>query len=564
MLDLLMLGRIQLSKNNLKTWLILGIILLFASFLRLYDLGSVPLGFHIDEASLGYNAYSLLLTGKDENNNSLPLYIDMFGDNRPSGYHYLTILPIKILGLNEFATRLPGALFGILMILPIYFFSQLLFKNKRVSLLAAILVTMAPWSIVLSRASAETIVSLFSIISGFALVIAGIQKRSPIYFFAGAISLSLSFFFYHTPRVFVPLLFLCFILFLFPVWGKFSKNVKMSLIFSFLVVSLISFSLVFLIKGGTGRFSQVTIFNAPGTQLILDEQIREDGNQNISQLITRFTHNKITNYSIAFVSNYLEYFSGQFLFIQGGWPNWYKVPGMGLLYLVELPFIIVGIFYLLLSKDIFHKLPLVWLLIAPVVAAITVDDVPNLQRAIVMFPIIGLIVALGFVKIIEKYPGKLSKLFIAIFAIFLLYNFSYFLHQYFIQTQVHRNWYRYEGFDKMMKIVKDNYLNTNGIIISKSFGGIYPLVLFYMQYDPVQYQKEGSPKDKPGKGFGKFYFANSECPSYNLDPSIPIAKNTIIIDSGNCKDYKGLNLLKHTNLYRKDGTRAFRIIYVSI
>lgn len=558
-----MLRRIQLSKNNLKTWLILAIILLFAAFIRLYDLGSVPLGFHIDEASLGYNAYSLSLTGKDENNNSLPLYIDMFGDNRPSGYHYLTVLPIKFLGLNEFATRLLGALFGIFMILPIYFLSQLLFKNKKVSLLAAFLVALAPWSIVLSRASSETIVSLFWIISGFALIIAGLEKRSPIYFFAGAISLSLSFFFYHTPRVFVPLLFLCFIIFLFPVWSKFSKNVKVSLVVSFIIVSLISFALVFLIKGGTGRFSQVNIFNSPGTQLILEEQIREDGNS-VSQFTTRYMHNKITNYSLAFASNYLEYFSGQFLFIQGGLPNWYNVPGMGLLYLVELPFIIAGIFYLLFSKDIFHKLPLVWLLISPVVAAITIDDIPNLQRAIVMFPIFGLIAAFGIVKITEKYSGKFSKVIIAVLAVFLLYNVSYFLHQYFIQSQVHRNWYRYEGFDKLIKIVRDNYSSSDEIIISKSFGGIYPLVLFYMQYDPAQYQKEGSPKDKPGKGFGKFYFANSECPSYNLDPSIPIAKNTIIIDNGNCKDYKGLNLLKHTNLYRKDGTRAFRIIYASI
>lgn len=558
-----MLGRIQLSKNNLKTWIILAIILLFASLIRLYDLSSIPLGFHIDEASLGYNGYSLLLTGKDENNNILPLYIDMFGDNRPSGYHYLTVLPIKFLGLNEFSTRLPGALFGIFIIFPVYFLSQVLFKKQTISLLAAFLVAIAPWSVVLSRASAETIVSLFWIVSGFTLIIAGLEKKTPIYFFAGAISLSLSFFFYHTPRVFVPLLFLCFIIVLFPVWSKFSKNVKVSLVFSFIIVCLISFTLVFLIKGGTGRFSQVNIFNAPGTQLILEEQIREDGNS-VSQFITRYTHNKITNYSLAFVSNYLEYFSGQFLFIQGGFPNWYKVPGMGLLYLVELPFIIVGIFYLFFSKDIFHRLPLVWLLVAPVVAAITVDDIPNLQRVIVMFPILALVAAFGIVKIKDKYSGKFSKLFIAIFAIFLFYNFSYFLHQYFIQSQVHRNWYRYEGFDKMMKIVKDNYSNSDEIIISKSFGGIYPLVLFYMQYDPAQYQKEGSPKDKPGRGFGKFYFANSECPSYNLDPSIPIAKNSIIVDNGNCKDYKALKLLKHMNLYRKDGTRAFRIIYASI
>src|SRR5258708_37891603 len=92
------------------------IILLFGIFfiallLRVFKLSEYPIGFHIDEASLGYNGYSLLHTGKDEANHAFPLYIDTFGDNRPSGYFYLTIPSIAIFGLTEFATRFPGSLF---------------------------------------------------------------------------------------------------------------------------------------------------------------------------------------------------------------------------------------------------------------------------------------------------------------------------------------------------------------------------------------------------------------------------------------------------------------------
>ena len=60
----------------------------------------------------------------EQNNNKNPLYIDMFGDNRPSGYHYLTVVPIKIFGLNEFATRFPGAIFGGLIFIPFFFLTQ--------------------------------------------------------------------------------------------------------------------------------------------------------------------------------------------------------------------------------------------------------------------------------------------------------------------------------------------------------------------------------------------------------------------------------------------------------
>src|SRR5260370_41649237 len=107
-------------KSNKSIFFILGVIFLIGALFRFVNLSSYPSGFHIDEASLGYNGYSLLLTGKDDNGNFLPLYIDMFGDNRPSGYHYLTIIPILFFGLNVFATRFPGALFGSLTIFAIY------------------------------------------------------------------------------------------------------------------------------------------------------------------------------------------------------------------------------------------------------------------------------------------------------------------------------------------------------------------------------------------------------------------------------------------------------------
>ena len=92
------------NKKAVYFWILAGIFIL-ATLLRFYKLGSYPVGFHIDEASLGYNAYSLLLSGKDDNGNTHPLYIDMFGDNRPSGYHFLTIPSVLLFGLTEFATK---------------------------------------------------------------------------------------------------------------------------------------------------------------------------------------------------------------------------------------------------------------------------------------------------------------------------------------------------------------------------------------------------------------------------------------------------------------------------
>ena len=308
-----LLKRINLSKRNLITAILFCFILALSFFIRIYDLSSIPLGFHIDEASLGYNGYSLLSTGKDDNNNKLSLYVDMFGDNRPSGYHYLTVLPVKFLGLNEFATRLPGAIFGAITVIPFFFLAQFLFKSKKISLVSSLLVAIAPWSIVLSRASNETIVSLFLIISGYVLFLVGFQKKQIKYFFISALVLILSFFFYHTPRVFVPLLIFVSILYLYPLWKKFETKQKALLLLAFIIISFISFSLVFLIKGGTGRFSQVNIFGYPQIRLLQEEQIREDGVMKTSINLTRFFHNKPLNYSLGFLINYSEYFTGKFV-----------------------------------------------------------------------------------------------------------------------------------------------------------------------------------------------------------------------------------------------------------
>ena len=110
--------------------IILIFIFLIAFILRFWDLGSNPPSLDWDEASLGYNAYSILKTGKDEYGNFLPLSIRSFGDYKPPLYTYLTTIPVAIFGLNEFSTRFISALFGTFTVIVGYFLVKQLFPNK--------------------------------------------------------------------------------------------------------------------------------------------------------------------------------------------------------------------------------------------------------------------------------------------------------------------------------------------------------------------------------------------------------------------------------------------------
>ncbi|KKQ27042.1 MAG: hypothetical protein US43_C0038G0002 [Candidatus Levybacteria bacterium GW2011_GWA1_37_16] len=545
--------------NKKFTYLILGIIFLVAVLFRFINLSSYPSGFHQDEASLGYNGYSLMLTGKDDNGNKLPLYIDMFGDNRPSGYHYLTIIPIALFGLTEFATRFPGALFGSLTIFSVFFLANVIFRSKTVGLLAALLIAVSPWHIVISRASGEAVIALFFIILGFSLLLQGLTENKNKFIILGTIFVSISYFFYHTPRIFVPLAFLVFATFLFPFWKKEVKLIRIKMLLVFIFLSGLVFYLVFFVNGGTGRYSQVNIFNNFETKFFISQELQEDGLAHSFGYSSRIFHNKITNYGRIFLDNYLHYFSGDFLFTKGGLPIWYSVPRMGLMYIIELPFLLFGVYAILKSKSRIHKLPILWLIIAPIVGGITMDDIPNVNRSITMVPVLEIIVAIGFINAMNLFHKK--KLFFVILSVFLfLGNISYFGHQYFINATVHNNWYRNNGFSKMMKVVNENYSKYDTIVVSKFQGGIYPLILFYSKFNPVIYQKEGSPKDKEYGGFGKFFFVPQDCPSVNKDSRFPKGK-LMYVDNGTCLDSEILNSKKKTFIIREDGARAFRIIY---
>ena len=106
----------------MKRNLLLVLIVFVGLFLRLYNLSEIPVGLHGDEVSIGYNAYSLLKTARDQDGNFLPLSFDQFGNFRAPGYEYIDIPFVAILGLNALAVRLPAAIFGSLTVLIFYYF----------------------------------------------------------------------------------------------------------------------------------------------------------------------------------------------------------------------------------------------------------------------------------------------------------------------------------------------------------------------------------------------------------------------------------------------------------
>src|SRR3989304_6317172 len=107
------------NKRKIKKYYLL-IILGIAIVLRLWKLGSIPPSLTSDEASLGYNAYSILKTGRDEYGQFLPIIFKSFGDYKPGLYVYSTVPFVAFFGLNEFSVRLPSAIAGVIAVWLLY------------------------------------------------------------------------------------------------------------------------------------------------------------------------------------------------------------------------------------------------------------------------------------------------------------------------------------------------------------------------------------------------------------------------------------------------------------
>ena len=91
--------------NSRLIWALLFVTIILGGVLRLWQLGNVPPSPDWDEVALGYNAYSIMQTGRDEYGKFLPVVLRSFSDYKPALYAYLTIPSILIFDLNTFSVN---------------------------------------------------------------------------------------------------------------------------------------------------------------------------------------------------------------------------------------------------------------------------------------------------------------------------------------------------------------------------------------------------------------------------------------------------------------------------
>lgn len=507
---------------------LLALIVLLAIALRFYALSANPPAMNWDEISHGYNAYSILKTGRDEWGKFLPTIFRAYGDYKLPVYIYLTAVSEAVFGLSAFAVRFPSALAGIATVVFTYLLAKKLF-DRKVAAISALLVALEPWSFFLSRGAFEANLAVAFIVAGVYLFLTGLEKHK--YLLVAAVLMGLSVWTYNSARIFVPLLLITLLLIykneLAGLYRHRSRIIQCALLIILLFFVPMFYQLVRPV--GQARYGKVAILDVGAIAQINELRARSK----YPQVLSRIIYNKATYFASKFAAGYVSHFSPGFLFLRGGTQYQFSIPNRGLLYLIDIPFLLSGTYWLLRKRTKSTLVVLSWLILAPVPSSLT-REAPQVLRAITMLPIPMLISALGIIFFLEKIPGNLKLLTTILYSIVVLAFLGSYLRSYFLDYPQNYSWSWQYGYKQAVEYTKANYSMYGKIIVTKKYGEPHEFFLFYWPWSPQKYQSD------PGlvrfyqsewywvDRFDKFYFVN--------DWQIPKSGSVFVLESKNTVD----------------------------
>lgn len=492
----------------LKNNLLLIIILILAAFLRFWQLGENPPSLDWDETAHGYNAYSILKTGRDEYGYKLPLFFRSFDDYKPPIYTYLVVPAVATFGLNDFAVRLPSAVLGVLAVLFTYLMVYELFKKKELALLTALSLAISPWHLQFSRVAFETNSATFWSVLGTWAFLKGANSQKlkfTAWLSLAALAFGANLFMYHNARVFIPIYALA-LLILYR--QKLLASIKY-LILPVLISAVFVILLIPIITSISGqlRYKGTTIFADVSPQYKASELIAQDeqsGNLTIGKII----HNRRFVYIPILIDNYLSHFRPVYLFMTADMDR-HHAPEIGLLYIWDLPFILAGI-YFLIRRDFDIKTKIIifwWFLIAPVASSVT-WGVPHSLRSEIYLPMYQIFIAIGLWGFYSLVKNK--KLYILFTFSILLFNFLFYLHQYYVHMPVEFSKAWLYGRRQAALFTESLKINYDRVIVSTKLEQPHEFWLYYLAYDPQKYQSEGGTVSggflEDRNKFDKYYF----------------------------------------------------------
>jgi len=454
-----------------KPLVVLIAILLLASVLRVYKVSSLPLGLNIDEVSQGYNAYSLLLTGRDRYGKLFPILFKSYESFQPPLYTYLTVFPMFLFGKTNFSVRFVSITSQLVVVCLTFLIMEKVFsKRKMLSLLSAFVVSISPWSIFFSRYATEASLGLVLILGSIYFLITTERKKLRI--ITAFLLLGLSTHAYYTEKVVSFLL-----LFGYTVidWKLIRDNKKTFIVGFFLFAVLLSPHLYMINKGAFfRRFDQVTYLDS--------SSFDKFGGKYQGDMFGRFVY-----IAREFASQYVAYYSPKNLFFIPDSQQGRSVPNLSVFYSwMFVPFL-AGIAFLIKEKISKNQKLLLWTMFVSVIPAALSRDAFYTIRTLLFLWFVSLLIGIGIGYFYEKFnrkrTGCLILLIITMLSLFDLHR------KYFVMFGYERA-SAFGGFDKVIADYIKNDEKEVLVDLSERDLATGLRMVYYLDFEPKKFQDE--------------------------------------------------------------------------
>lgn len=511
------LNRILDSKNY--TYLLI-LLFLIGIIVRIVGLNIFPSGLNQDEASIGYESFSILNYGLDRNGISFPIHLISWGNGQNALYAYLSMPFIYLFGLNIFSVRIVSALFSIASLFVFYFLFKLIFDKKK-ALVALAFLTICPWSIMAGRWGLESNIFPTIFLTAVYCLIKS-TYTNPKYLFFSFILFALSLYSYGTSYLLVPLFFAFTILYIL-------KNIRISNQLKF-------YSL--------GAFS---ILALPIFLFVIINHLNFDAIKFGAFTIPRLESNRTTeifnlfngNFFPELVKNAIRFINITVLQTDGTLYN--SIPAFGTIYPISFPFFAIGLYNVLkkqlYKKDFHHYIFGIWLLcniILGLTSNVNINRLNSIFFPILYFTVLGIFDASLFLK--EEYTTRYKQIMVVLYTTyFILFTFNYcFIHN------KEKDMFCY-GLGDAIHFAEKQSSNTTINISPVAVNMPYIYVCFYNKIDPELFKKTVKYNSEVKNGFRNVLsFCNY---TFNSDLKKPnsiqiINKNELEYSIGNSKNYK--------------------------
>lgn len=466
-----------------KLWL--TIIVLLSLVLRLIKLDSFPPP-NRDELDIGYNAYSLLHTGKDEYGTSWPLSFKSFGDYKLPGLIYSTAISVAIGGFNLVTTRWPNVVLSVLTLVCVYFLARELIPSGSFSLWSALMAATGYGIFHGSRSAYEPVAALFfSSLAWFLLLYA--RKHRPVWLGLICMPMLMAFFYQTGATLIIPLIIIAFFIY--------RKEYRLAWfqMAGIVLITALLYGCSWIPTWGVNTTKMgTTIFTETKTVDLMATNRLAAINAGLPSPIAHLLINRVSMGMLILMQNYVTAYNPEFLLIKGGNNSWHNLAFINYGYVSYISMLGFGLGCLFLLTHITRRREaqflLALLVLTPLPHALTID-IPNANRLQEFFLVIAVVAAYGFWQL-TQYVNHRSQLLVTIVLMAVIgIDFGWFYYRYITYQPASYAINYIPEAPELVRLINRLAPAYDAVMINESFDFAATYFAFYTPITPAMFHQ---------------------------------------------------------------------------